>query len=610
MTEAQVNQLRQCADAVKRLAQTIALTGESASLDGRDTGTKQSRARVAASAARILSDAIGLTTGGQGSSRGTPQDPTADVSSEVSIEDPDAFVWTLALDLTTLRAQSDELAPIDEAVAALQLLSSVLASSATTMPSRVERLREIRRTAVRSIRPQPNGPYILTNVATVTDWLGQALIVPPTVAFCRCGGSRIKPFCDGSHVANGFDERKDPTRVGDRQDAYVGQQVTVLDNRGTCAHSGSCTDRLPTVFHQGQEPFVTPSGGRFDDIVRAVRACPSGALSFGVDGREAREQVDAVRPPAIEVSRDGPYRVTGGIPLVDASGTVVPRNAGASLEHYSLCRCGHSQNKPFCSGMHWSVRFTDPVIDADHQWTLFEWAGGLPALTRMTRFFYTKYVPEDPLIGPLFANMAPDHPERVAAWLGEVFGGPKHYSEQFGGYPRMLSQHMGKAITEAQRERWVTLLRRSADDAGLPRDPEWRAAFVAYLEWGSRLALENSQQDARPPAAMPMPRWWWVCNATPGSRVSALAPPTDDLSVSVPAPTEQMTFEAHIRPLFRRSDRQSMLFAFDLWAHVDVARHASEILRRLDNGSMPCDGPWPKQRVDVFRRWIESGMPA
>jgi pimeloyl-ACP methyl ester carboxylesterase len=111
-------------------------------------------------------------------------------------------------------------------------------------------------------------------------------------------------------------------------------------------------------------------------------------------------------------------------------------NAGASLEHYSLCRCGHSQNKPFCSGMHWYVRFHDPISSPDHQPTLFEWTGGLPALTRMTRLFYSKHVPEDPLIGVLFARMSPDHPERVAAWLGEVFGGPKVYSTRYGGAAR------------------------------------------------------------------------------------------------------------------------------------------------------------------------------
>jgi hypothetical protein len=205
--------------------------------------------------------------------------------------------------------------------------------------------------------------------------------------------------------------------------------------------------------------------------------------------------------------------------------------------------------------------------------------------------------------------MAPDHPERVAAWLGEVFGGPKLYSEHHGGYPRMLGQHAGKAITEAQRERWVTLLRRSADEAGLPRDAEWRAAFVAYLEWGSRLALENSQPGAKPPLHMPMPRWWWVCDATPGSRVSALAPALDEPAPALAGPAERVTFEAHIRPLFRQKDRQSMRFVFDLWAYSDVVKHAAEVLRRVENGSMPCDGAWPRGRVEVLRRWVDSGMP-
>jgi uncharacterized Fe-S cluster protein YjdI/truncated hemoglobin YjbI len=268
----------------------------------------------------------------------------------------------------------------------------------------------------------------------------------------------MKPLCDGSQARIGFTDGKDPKRVADRLDTYRGQQVTILDNRGICAHSGFCTDRLASVFHLGEEPFVSPSGGRMDDIVRAVRACPSGALSYAIDGREARDQVDSVREAAVEISKDGPYRVTGAIPLTDGFGDPEPRNTGASLEHYSLCRCGQSRNKPFCSGMHWYVRFTDPVVPEGHSPTLFEWAGGLPALTRMTRIFYSKYVPGDPLIAPLFADMSPDHPERVAAWLGEVFGGPKNYSQQYGGYTRMISQHIGRALTEGQRARWVELM--------------------------------------------------------------------------------------------------------------------------------------------------------
>ena len=182
-----------------------------------------------------------------------------------------------------------------------------------------------------------------------------------------------------------------------------------------------------------------------DEIVRAVRDCPSGALSLAIDGVEMRREVDRqdTRPPAIEVTRDGPYRLQGAIGLLDGAGDDEPRNHGASLEHCALCRCGRSQNKPFCSGMHWYVEFRDPVAGPDHEPTIFEWAGGLPALTRMTRLFYEKYVPADPLLAPLFANISADHPQRVAKSLAEVFCGPREYSREYGGYVRMLSQHIG-----------------------------------------------------------------------------------------------------------------------------------------------------------------------
>lgn len=459
------------------------------------------------------------------------------------------------------------------------------------------------------IRVERNGPYTVANVKHFTNWLGEELPLQPRTALCRCGQSRTKPFCDGSHAESNFSGEKDPNRVPDRRDAYEGQQIEILDNRGICAHSGFCTDRLASVFHVGQEPFITPSGGRMDEIIQAVRACPSGALSYGIDHVEARGQVDRERPAWIEVSKDGPYRITGGIRVVDENGEDVARAEGSSREHFSLCRCGHSQNKPFCSGMHWYVKFADPVPSPEHEPTLFEWAGGFPALLRMTRLFYTKYVPQDPLVGPLFARMSPDHPERVAAWLSEVFGGSDFYSRQYGGYSRMISEHVGKCITEEQRARWVQMLCQSADDEKLPDDPEFRAAFVAYLEWGSRIGKENSQQGAMPPPHMPVPRWWWVCNATPGSRVSALAQPeAAAVVVTIPGPDESVGFDQHIKPLFRKMDRESMSFVFDLWSVADVRTHATEILRRLDNGTMPCDGAWPQERIGIFRRWIESEM--
>jgi CDGSH-type Zn-finger protein/truncated hemoglobin YjbI len=457
-----------------------------------------------------------------------------------------------------------------------------------------------------------NGPLLADEVPEITDHLGCSLDLGGPALLCRCGNSEIKPCCDASCLRDGFDDAKDPERVPDRRDTHVGLQVTVLDNRGICQHSGLCTDRLANVFHTDGEPFVTASGGRLDEIIRAVRDCPSGALSYAIDGIEARDQVDwgHTRPPAVEVSHDGPYRVTGPVELVDGEGVSIPRAAGASREHYALCRCGHSRNKPFCSGMHYYVEFRDPVPAGDTIPSVFEWAGGLPALTRMTRIFYERYVPADDLLAPVFAGMSADHPQRVARWLAEVFGGPALYSAPYGGYHRMISEHRGRQLTEEQRARWVELLTRSARDAGLPNDAEFRSAFGSYLEWGSRLAVENSQTDARPPQNMPMPRWDWSTAAgPPGSRISALdptgpaaAPPAE--TVHLPGPDEPVSFAAHIQPLFRDRDRRSMLFAFDLWDYDQVREHGEAIAERLRAGTMPCDGPWPADRVDVFTRWF------
>ncbi len=528
----------------------------------------------------------------------------------------DRELWSLTERITRARsawrAERSRETLLMQATATLQQLALELAP-AGSRDQRLTALRDLQSGLPQEIRCARNGPYLVTNAERVHDWLGTEIRTAPQAALCRCGESRIKPLCDGACQHSGFTDRKDPKRVPDRRETYPGVQLTVFDNRGICQHSGFCTDRLNTVFHTDGE-FVTPSGGRMDDIIRAVRDCPSGALSFAVDGVEARDQVDwqHTREPAIEVTRDGPYRVTGSIPLTDESGEAVKRAQGSSLEHYALCRCGHSQNKPFCSGMHWYVDFKDPVADPAATPSLFEWCGGLPALTAMARIFYEKHVPEDPLLAPLFANMAPDHPVRVARWLAEVFGGPSLYSENHGGYDRMISQHLGKSLSEDQRARWVQLLCRSAQEAGLPSDPEFQAAFRAYLEWGSRIALENSQPGAKPPPHMPMPRWWWACDATPGSRASALA--SDDAAqqqeIELPPAGEPVSFEQHVKPLFRERDRTSMRFAFDLWSYEDVRANAEAILERVKAGTMPCDGVWPSEWVDVLDRWIAGGTPS
>jgi hemoglobin len=140
--------------------------------------------------------------------------------------------------------------------------------------------------------------------------------------------------------------------------------------------------------------------------------------------------------------------------------------------------------------------------------TLYEWAGGQEAFERLTEAFYRR-VREDDLLAPVFAHMPPDHPHHVALWFAEVFGGPARYTEEHGGYPHMMSKHRGLALREEQRARWVQLIAGAADEAELPSDPEFRSAFLAYGEWGTRLAVANSQPDAHPPPAAPVPRWGW-----------------------------------------------------------------------------------------------------
>jgi len=140
--------------------------------------------------------------------------------------------------------------------------------------------------------------------------------------------------------------------------------------------------------------------------------------------------------------------------------------------------------------------------------SLFAWAGGQEALDRLFTRFYQR-VPAEPLLRDVFARMDPAHAHHVAAFVAEVFGGPAAYSHDHGGHPHMIRKHLDRALAEPQRRRWIELLLDCADEVGLPSDPEFRSAFVAYLEWGSRLAVINSQPGAAADENQPMPRWGW-----------------------------------------------------------------------------------------------------
>jgi hemoglobin len=140
--------------------------------------------------------------------------------------------------------------------------------------------------------------------------------------------------------------------------------------------------------------------------------------------------------------------------------------------------------------------------------SLAEWAG-TARLAALTRRFYER-VPTDPVLAPVFAKMDPRHAEHVAAFLTEVFGGGQPYTAAGGSHGGMIAKHLGRHLTETQRRRWMELMLDTADEVGLPSDPEFRSAFVGYLEWGTRLAVINSQDDeAGTSSSSPMPQWNW-----------------------------------------------------------------------------------------------------
>jgi truncated hemoglobin YjbI len=126
------------------------------------------------------------------------------------------------------------------------------------------------------------------------------------------------------------------------------------------------------------------------------------------------------------------------------------------------------------------------------------------------------------VLEPLFRGMDPNHPKYVAAWLAETFGGPQTYTEKRGGYEHMLAKHRNRGITEEQRQRWIRRMTEIADEVGLPADPGFRSTFVAYLEWGTRLAVVNSRPGAAVMEHAPVPHWGW------GQTLPFLPQPWDD----------------------------------------------------------------------------------
>jgi CDGSH-type Zn-finger protein/uncharacterized Fe-S cluster protein YjdI len=227
------------------------------------------------------------------------------------------------------------------------------------------------------ILPLPNGPYYLLNdmdpkiVENLQSSDGKQLSTIIGIALCRCGASKNKPFCDGTHGTIGFSSDNNKTAtiatgsdiggassgekiIKDRRKDYVGKKITIHDNRRICSHAAECVNTLPSVFKLNSRPWIDPDAATLEEITSIIGKCPSGALSYSINGVEYRDQNE--RKPMVTVSKNGPYVITGGIDLI---GDNIQFGDGASKEHYTLCRCGASSNKPFCDGMHKVINFND-----------------------------------------------------------------------------------------------------------------------------------------------------------------------------------------------------------------------------------------------------------
>jgi CDGSH-type Zn-finger protein len=219
------------------------------------------------------------------------------------------------------------------------------------------------------ILPLHKGPYYLLNdmepevVENLQNSKGEPLSTIQGVSLCRCGASNNKPFCDGTHGTIGFssenktaanDNNGSEHIIKDKRKDYVGKEITIHDNRRICSHAAECVNNLSSVFKLNSRPWINPDSARTEEIIDTIRKCPSGALSYSIDGIEYRDPNE--RQPMVTVSENGPYLITGGVDLI---GDNIQWAGGASKEHYTLCRCGASNYKPFCDGMHRTVNFKD-----------------------------------------------------------------------------------------------------------------------------------------------------------------------------------------------------------------------------------------------------------
>jgi CDGSH-type Zn-finger protein len=263
---------------------------------------------------------------------------------------------------TSLWASSASRLPfeVEEAAAALQALALEFAPTdrARNAAAELAEFRAAEKGARTEIKPTQHGPLLVTNLERFTGTKGEALPTSPEIALCRCGKSRNKPYCDGTHARSGFNSDRDAEHTVDSVGEFPGAEITVHFNKLQCSAAQECANGLPSVFRHGDltrfvtgKPWIQPDREPAEKIMAVIKRCPSGALRYTINGKTGPDHME---PPNIRIRKNGPYEVKGSIPL-RTSFWMQQQNP----QLYALCRCGASRNKPFCDGSHWRIKFDD-----------------------------------------------------------------------------------------------------------------------------------------------------------------------------------------------------------------------------------------------------------
>jgi hemoglobin len=141
--------------------------------------------------------------------------------------------------------------------------------------------------------------------------------------------------------------------------------------------------------------------------------------------------------------------------------------------------------------------------------TLYEAAGGAPAMRVLAAEFHARCLADPVLEHPFSHTDNPEHVQRLADYWGEALGGPPLFTENFGGQEAMIRLHAGQGAESDLGDRFVACFVAAVESARLPEDPELRAALAAYMKWATDDVVAYSPKDAVVPPGLTVPHWDW-----------------------------------------------------------------------------------------------------